>query len=90
MEGSIVFGVQAKTWTPIIGASSILKIVKHELELRKLWPSKVEGVKNSKKQTTKCYKAHPHSPKKFLVFFLYGYESCKIICRIEGGPPVAL
>jgi len=34
-----------------------LKIVKNILELRKLWPPKVEGVKNSEKQTTKQYKA---------------------------------
>jgi hypothetical protein len=35
---------------------SALKIVKNGIELRKLWLLKVEGVENSKKQTTKCYK----------------------------------
>jgi hypothetical protein len=33
-----------------------LKFVKNGIKLGKLGPSKVEGVKNSKKQTTKCYK----------------------------------
>jgi hypothetical protein len=34
------------------------------LELRKLWPSKVEGVKNSQKQATKCYKTNCQTLKK--------------------------
>ncbi len=43
-----------KTWTPPIDAFSALKIIKNILELRKLWPPKIIGVKNSKeKQTTR-------------------------------------
>jgi len=45
-----------KTRTPQIGAYGALKIVKNGIELKKLWPFKIKGVKNSKKQTTKCYK----------------------------------
>ncbi len=32
-----------------------LKIIKNEVELRKLQPPKVEGVKNSRKQITKHF-----------------------------------
>jgi hypothetical protein len=39
-----------------MGTSSALKIIKNEIKLRKLWPLQVHGVKNLKKQTTKCYK----------------------------------
>jgi hypothetical protein len=33
---------------PPIEASGVLKIIKNRIELRKLWPPKIEGVKNSK------------------------------------------
>jgi hypothetical protein len=42
-----------KTWTPPLGTSGTLAIVENRLEIRKLWPHKVKGVENSKKQTTK-------------------------------------
>jgi hypothetical protein len=45
-----------KTWTLPIDAFGALKIVKNGIELRKLRPPIVEEVKNSKKQTTECYK----------------------------------
>ncbi len=35
----------------LIGAFGALKIFKIEMKMRKLWPPKVEGVKNSKTQT---------------------------------------
>jgi hypothetical protein len=50
--GLCCFGCPNKTWIPPIDASSALKIVKNKLELRKLQPPKVEGVKNFKNQTT--------------------------------------
>jgi hypothetical protein len=42
---------------PSYGISGALKIVKKGIKLKKLWPPKVEGVKNSKKRTTQCYKS---------------------------------
>jgi hypothetical protein len=45
-----------KTFTLHVGTFGALKNIKNGMQLRKLWPLKVEGVKNSKKQTTKCYK----------------------------------
>jgi len=39
-----------KTWTPLLGTSNTLTIVKNKLKMRKLHsPPKVKGVKNSKK-----------------------------------------
>ncbi len=38
-----------KNLKPPLGASNTLRIVENRLEMRKLWPSKVKGVKNSKK-----------------------------------------
>jgi hypothetical protein len=45
-----------KTWTPPLGASETLTIVENRLETRKLWPLKVKGTKNSKKQIIEHYK----------------------------------
>jgi len=55
-EGFVIYVVQ-KNRTPPIHAFDALKIIKNGIELRKLWPPKVKGVKNSKKQTTKHYKS---------------------------------
>jgi hypothetical protein len=38
-----------KTLRPPFSASNTLKIVENRLEIKKLWASKVKGVKNSKK-----------------------------------------
>jgi hypothetical protein len=35
---------------PHIGAFGALKIIKNGIKLKKVWPPKVEGVKNSKKK----------------------------------------
>jgi len=43
---------------PLIGAFGALKIVKTGIELRKLWPPKVEGVKNSKNKPLNATKAN--------------------------------
>jgi hypothetical protein len=37
------------------------------MKLKKLWPFKIEGVKNFKKQTTKCYKNSSQTLTKFFV-----------------------
>ncbi len=44
-----------KTWTPSPGACDTLTVIKNRLEMRKLQPSKVKGIKNSKKQTIEHY-----------------------------------
>jgi hypothetical protein len=46
-NSQVVLFSNYKTWTPPIDAFDVLKIVKNELELTKLWSPKVEGVKNS-------------------------------------------
>ncbi len=49
--------VSKKTWTSLIGDRSKTPIFfKNGVELRKLQPPKIEGVKNSKRKTTKHYK----------------------------------
>jgi hypothetical protein len=62
-----------KTSTPPIIASGALKIVKNGIKLRKLWLLKVEGVKNSKKQTTKCYKSNSPNTNKIPCMLLCCY-----------------
>jgi len=53
---------------PPFDAFDTLKIIKNGFEIRILQPPQVEGVKNSKKQTTKHYKAGSQTLKKFLSF----------------------
>jgi hypothetical protein len=62
--------------TPAIGTLGALEIVKNGIELRKLWPFNVEGVKNSNKQTTKYYKDQFPNTNKFLV-------CCFVVIRIQ-------
>jgi len=52
------------------------KSSKNEIEMRKLWPPKVEKVKNSKKQTTEGTKANSQTPQKIFV-------CCSIVIRIQ-------
>jgi hypothetical protein len=47
--------------------SGALKIIKNRIGLRKLLALKKEGVRISKKQTTKCYKGRFLNTQKFLV-----------------------
>jgi hypothetical protein len=49
--------------------SNALKIIKNGIESRKLWPFKVEGVKNSKKKPLNAIKAGCQTPTKFLVCY---------------------
>jgi hypothetical protein len=51
---------------PLIDAIGALKIIKNELELRKLWPLEVEGVKNSKNKPTNNTKPVSKHPKNSL------------------------
>jgi hypothetical protein len=50
-----------------IGATRALKIVKNEIEMKKLWPLEVEDVENSKKKPTNAMKIGSQTPRKFLV-----------------------
>jgi len=46
-KGGLHFSsVKKKTWTPLIGTFDTLTTVKNILEMRKLWPPKIKGVKN--------------------------------------------
>jgi hypothetical protein len=75
-EGSIAFCIQKKLEPLLLAHIGALKIIKNEIKLRKLWPPKVEGVKNSKKQTTKCYKGWFLNTQKLLL-------CCSIIIKIQ-------
>ncbi len=55
--GLCCFWCPNKTWTPPLGASDTLTIVENALEMRKLQPPKVKGMKNAKKQTIKSYQS---------------------------------
>jgi hypothetical protein len=48
--------VSKQNLKPSFSASNTPRIVKNGLQLRKSWPPKVKGVKNSKKQTIENYK----------------------------------
>jgi hypothetical protein len=64
-----------KNWTSLLGTSNTLTIVENILKMRKLWPPKVKGVKNSKNQTTKHYKGRFSNIQFFLkkLMLLYCY-----------------
>jgi hypothetical protein len=53
-----------------------LKFVKNGIELRKLWPFKLEGVNNSKNKPSHVIKASSQTHTKFLVCYF-------IIIRIQ-------
>jgi len=55
-RGLLCFWCPNKTWTPSPGTYNTLTIIINRLEMRKLQPRKIKGIKNSKKQTTKRYK----------------------------------
>jgi hypothetical protein len=49
--------------------SNALKIVKNGIELKKLWPFKIEVVKNSKKKHSNATKVGSQTLTKFLVCY---------------------
>jgi hypothetical protein len=57
-----------KTWTLLLGTSSILTIVKNRLKMRKLHPPKVTRSRTPKKnKPPNTTKVDPWTPKKFLI-----------------------
>jgi hypothetical protein len=59
-----------KTWTPSLDAFGTLKLVKNGIELKKLQPLKVQGVKTSKKKKpSNITKAGSQTPKKIPCIF---------------------
>jgi hypothetical protein len=58
--------------TPI-GASRALKIVKNGVELRKLWPPKVEEVKIQKENYQMLQRPIPQTPKNLPCMLFYCY-----------------
>jgi hypothetical protein len=58
-----------QTSTSSLNASDALKIIKNRLKLRKLWPPKLKGVKNSKNKITEQQKASSQTLKNFLLCY---------------------
>ncbi len=64
--------VSKKNLKPSSWCSNMLKIIEKKLEMRKLWPLKVKGVKNSKKKTIEHYKGRFLNTQKVpFMFFFY-------------------
>jgi len=59
-----------KTWTHPIGLYGTLEIIKNGMELRKLWPPKVEGVNTQKNKPPNTTKAGSWTPKNSLYVVL--------------------
>jgi hypothetical protein len=62
-----------KTWTCPLEASDTLVIVENKLKMRKLWPLKTKGVKNSKKQTIEHYQSWFLNIPKKKIMLIYCY-----------------
>jgi hypothetical protein len=56
----------------------VLKIIKIGIELKKLWPLKIEGSKKSKNKTPNAIKVGSKTPTKFLV-------CCFVVVRIQDN-----
>ncbi len=80
-EGSIVYDAQKETWTPLISAFGALKIIKNKIELKKLWPPKVEGANYSKNKPPNVAKASSWNTKKIPYMFFCCYQSSKMIYK---------
>jgi hypothetical protein len=61
---------------PPIGTFGAQKNIKNVIELKKLWPPKVEGVKNSKKKPLNAIKANSHTLLKIII-------CCFVAIRIQ-------
>jgi hypothetical protein len=66
-------GVWKKTWTPCLGASNTLIIVKNGLKWKSYGPPKVKGVKNKKIQTIEYYKGRFPNTQNIPCMLLYCY-----------------
>ncbi len=78
MGGLCCFWCPNKTWTPPLGASDTLTIVKNRLEMRKLQPPKVKegGWRTQKSKPSNITKADFGTLKKFFV-------CCSIAIRVQ-------
>jgi hypothetical protein len=56
-----------KTWTLPINASSALNIIKNEINLRKLWPLKVGGLRTQKNKPPNATNTGSQTPTKNFV-----------------------
>jgi hypothetical protein len=56
----------------------VLKIIKIGIELKKVWPLKIEGSKKSKNKTPNAIKVGSKTPTKFLV-------CCFVVVRIQDN-----
>jgi hypothetical protein len=54
--GRVPLLLVSESESPPFGASNTLRIVENGLKMKRLWPPKVKGVNNSKKQTIEQYK----------------------------------
>jgi hypothetical protein len=63
-----LFLVSKQNLTLFIDTFKALKFVKNGIELRKLCPLKLEGVKNSKNEPSNITKANFQRPKKILIY----------------------
>ncbi len=65
--------VSKQTWSPPFRASNTPKIVENRLEMRKLWPLKIKGVKKFKKKLLRPVLKHLESSF-YVVFLLLEFE----------------
>jgi len=68
--------VSEQNLNPPIGTFGAKKNIKNVIGLKKLWPPKVEGVKNSKKKPLNAIKANSHNLKKIII-------CCFVVIRIQ-------
>jgi len=87
--GLCCFWCPNKAWTPLIGASSTQKIIINTIELRKLWPPKVEGSRTQENKPPNVTKASFFNKKTIHCLLLCCYWSSKMICRTSTGTPIA-
>jgi hypothetical protein len=74
--GLYCFWCPNKTWILHLSASNAPRIVKNGLQMTKLWPPKVKGVKNSKKNHWKLQRLILKHPKSsfYVALFLLDLE----------------
>jgi hypothetical protein len=65
-EGLHCFWCPNKTWILLIGIFDALKVIKNEIELKKLRSSKVKGSRTQKNKLVNITKVNSQTPKKFV------------------------